>query len=816
MRAEVSKVNIEPWLPLVGKPSRYIDHELNAVRKPWQTVNFCFAFPDVYEVGISHLGLKILYSIVNRIDGCLADRCYLPWLDLIEIMRREGLPLFGLESREPLREFDAVGITLQSELTFSNVLETLDLARIPVYSRDRGEADPIVIAGGPCAINPLPLAPFFDLFFLGEAEEGIKEIARVFLAIPGRAARIAALAEIPGCYVPAVHDALIPGGWKVKVRKYAGFSAGTDTHSPQILSWQLATHNRCVAEIMRGCSRGCRFCHAGYFYRPVRERGSDGVLCDILAEVKLSGWDEAGLLSLSSSDYSQIRPLLFSLLNSVDTDKTHVSLPSLRVDSLDDEVVQLMRALGREGLTIAPEAGSQRLRDVINKNLSEAQILAGVQTALDLGWQKLKLYFMIGLPHETEEDIDAIIALIETISRLGKKRLQINVTLSPFVPKAFTPFQWAPMLSRNLLLQRCQRIKRAFERQRQIKIKYHTIENSLLEAVFSRGDGGVAAALHRAWQLGAKFDGWNECFDWVLWQRAFAETGLDPEACVSARDPGQLLPWDFVDLGVCREFLEAEWSNAAQAKPTPDCREICSQCGICDEEVHTVDAPPSALPDLSGPQAKAAVAADRNVQFRYRVTYSKTGALRFISHLDWMRMLFRLIGKAELDTVFTQGFSPHPKVSLCPPLPLGVESVCEFFDISFYRRYEGSQIGAELTRGGIPDFAVTDCEPIGKGGAIPAAELLRVEVSPALADHVAGQLAAFAGETEHIFTKATDTRSKSYDLKQIILGWEWREGLLYLRKSLASPSLYDVLTELFALDKAELYRFRIVRTGWDF
>ncbi|MDI3504288.1 MAG: hypothetical protein PWP64_1224 [Candidatus Cloacimonadota bacterium] len=816
-------IDIEHLLPLVEKPSRYIDHEINAARKSFEDhpLRMLFAFPDLYELGVSHLGLKILYSIVNRLPYALADRMYLPWLDLLELLPKHNIPLFGLESRMPATAFDLLGITLQSELNYSNVLELLHQSHIPLFAHERSREDPIVLAGGPCVTNPLPLAPFIDVFFVGEAEEGIVQIAEILRDIADRAERLRALGKLPSCWVPQykskdVWDIELPRT-VIKSRKYSGFASSENLHSPQLLSWQLATHNRYVAEIMRGCSRGCRFCHAGYFYRPVRERKPQDILNDLLQELNQSGWDEAGLISLSSSDYTCIRELMTELLKRVDTQKTHISLPSLRVDSLDDTLVDLMQSLGREGLTIAPEAGSQRLRDVINKNITEADILQGVEIALRLGWQKIKLYFMIGLPTETEADIEAIIELLQKINLLAKKRLHISVTLSPFTPKPFTSFQWCAMLDAETLLQRARRIKNSLSKAHNIRIKYHTIENSILEACLTRGDLDMARVLYTAWQHGAKFDAWRESWDYSIWEQAFASCGISEKRYLQELPLAQDLPWDFIDIGVHKEFLQREYQRSLLAQTTPDCRELCPLCGACNEHTHVVNSSfePYAIEE---PQSVPKRQKHYNIQnqYRYRISYQKVGLLRFISHLDWMRMLFRRISMLKLPTVFTQGYSPHPKVSLSPPLSVGVESYTEYFDISFFEALSPEQILAELQRNQIPDFILTKCERLVKSTPIPDFEILSLSLPAEFCAKVQSQISIFEHEPSLVFEKKTEKRRKTYDLKQIILHLELQENQLHIHKLLASPSLYDVLAAVLALSKIELYQCQILRLAFGY
>ncbi|MEF3694132.1 MAG: TIGR03960 family B12-binding radical SAM protein [Candidatus Cloacimonadota bacterium] len=811
----MQKVVIDHLLPRVEKPSRYINNEINSIHKSPSGASFkaCMAFPDLYELGVSHLGLKILYSLINRLDWAMADRVYLPWLDMIKLMREEDIPLWGLESQLPLQAFDLIGLTLQSELNYSNIPELLDLGKIPVLRSERDEHSPIIMAGGPCATNPLPLVDFIDIFFIGEAEEAIYEIAEVFRAYTLRDERLSELAKLDSCYVPYIHG--IPSIKPIVARKYMGFSEGTHIHSPQLMSWQLATHNRYVAEIMRGCSRGCRFCHAGYFYRPVRERNADQILQQLLMETRQSGWDEAGLISLSSSDYSCIKPLLLNLLNALDTNQTHVSLPSLRVDSLDDELVSSLKALGREGLTIAPEAGSQRLRDVINKNLTEEEIIRGIEVALKLGWQRIKLYFMIGLPTETDEDIDAITALINKIDGLARRRLQINVTLSPFVPKVFTPFQWEAFAPTEVVLERILRVKHSFGNKRNIKIKYHNLESSKLEAILSRGDQDVSRLIHEAWKLGVKYDGWNEVFNFTLWEQAAQYLSLDLNQYLGAREPEAETDWGFINTGVCQSFLLLERERALRAETTPDCRDLCSLCGVCEGETQTVIAPPAQLNIaalVQEPNAAPSPQALQN-QFHYRVFYRKTGILRFISHLDWMRMLFRWVGSIPLDLVFTQGFNPHPKVSLSPPLPVGVSGLNEYFDLSFLKPYNEDMVEHHFAALSIPGFEVFEVRKLSKrhGSDQPQIEVLNLSFTPEYQVQIEEAVRNFMQSREFIYTKQKGSTTKIYNLREIIQSIELGDGSLELVKSLESPSLYSILETVLGLSRELLYTFEIKR-----
>jgi len=793
-------------------------------------VRFCLAFPDVYEVGISHLGLKILYTILNDLDYAMADRTYLPWLDALGLMRSENIPIYALESKRQVRDFDVVGITLQSELTFTNVLELIDLAGIPLHSKDRTVNDPIVIAGGPCASNPLPLVPFIDAFLIGEGEEGIEEIAEVFKKLDSGLRRkdiLIKLAKIEGMYVPVVHDKLrdADSSFKIKIRKYSAFTENQKTHTPQLMPWQMATHNRYVAEIMRGCTRGCRFCHAGYFYRPVRERSPEAILDSLLQEIEAYGWEEAGLISLSSSDYTCIRPLLEALLKKTDQQKTHVSLPSLRVDSIDDALVNLLREVGREGLTIAPEAGSQRLRNVINKNLSEEEILQGVRIAKELGWQKIKLYFMLGLPTETEDDIQSIIELINAILQETGKRFQINISLSPFVPKAHTPFQWVAMLQPEELLRRALLIKHHFQRQKYIKIRYHTIESSMLEAIISRGTARTADWIEQAWKLGAKYDGWNEGFAWENWTRAAADIDYDYPAALKEIEIQAELPWDFIDLGTEKNWLQEEHQKALKETPTVDCREGCIACGVCDKETvmqfaernEQFEKEMAALP-LPSMKENPGTKSTFIKSWHYRMLYKKGEDFRFVGHLDWMRMVFRLMGRCKLEIVYTQGFNPHPKISFGPALAIGVTGENEYLDFYTAQNYATEELETAfkpLFTGGLElksIMALTEPEK----EKPPVTDVLRIIVPTHLEKEIKLRIKSFENQETFTFVKLKKDAEKTYDLKQVIISISLQEDTLHISKLLQSPNVYDMLSVLFEISKDELYEWQIYRMGFGF
>ena len=594
----------------IEKPARYIGNEVNSVMKDPEQVDIRFAmcFPDVYEIGMSHLGIQILYHMFNERPDVWCERVYSPWPDLDARMRKDNIPLFALESQDPIRSFDFLGITIQFEMCYTNILQVLELSGIPLEASERTEEDPIVIGGGPCVYNPEPIAEFFDIFYIGEGETVYDQLFDVYKKnkAEGKSRRefLEAACQIPGIYVPMFYDAEYQedGTLHSFTRNYEKAPEFIEkqvlmdvTHAPYpkapVVPFIKATQDRVVLEIQRGCIRGCRFCQAGMIYRPTRERDVEELKKWADTMLKTTGYEEISLSSLSSSDYSKLPELINYLMEICPERGVNISLPSLRIDAFSLDVMKKVQDIKKSSLTFAPEAGSQRMRNVINKGLTEEDILEGAGKAFEGGWNKVKLYFMLGLPTETEEDIKGIAHLSEKIAeryyeipkdqRNGK--CQITASSSFFIPKPFTPFQWAPMNRKEEFLEKARIVKaevRAMLNQKSIRYNYHEADISMLEGVLARGDRRTEKVVLQAYRNGALFDSWSEYFRPEAWEKAFEETGIDPDFyTVRERSVDELLPWDFINAGVSKKFLIREWEQAKAETVTPNCRQRCSGCG---------------------------------------------------------------------------------------------------------------------------------------------------------------------------------------------------------------------------------------------
>jgi len=727
------------------KPSRYVGSELGAVVKDLGAadITFALAFPDTYEVGMSNLGFRLLYHALNDRPGVACERVFLPWPDLEAMLRERKLPLFTLESRAAVRDFDVLGVTLQFELCATSVLALLDLAGIPLLTRERGPKDPVVLGGGPYAMNPEPMGDFFDAFAVGEGEEVVHEIADAVKAWKGsgasRAELLRALAGIPGVYVPSLFaprydpatralaalEPLLPGYEKVTRRVMPDLDAlSVSAYERPIVPFMQTVHDRLPIELQRGCTRGCRFCQVGMITRPTRQRSPKNVLR--LAETGLaaSGYEEVGLLSLSSGDYGCLNPLLDEFLERWEGERIAMSLPSLRTETMNDALAKKIARIRKTGFTLAPEAATERMRAVINKGNREEDLLRAVESIFQNGWSVLKLYFMIGLPEETDDDVVAIARLAKRCLHAARRALpkgQGSATLhlgaSTFVPKPFTPFQWEPMIGGDETRRRQQLITAELGgRNGAIQFKPHDARPAAIEGALALGDRRVGTAILAAFRAGQRLDGWSEWFDEQRWQDAFREMervhGVGLAFFAHRRRPlDEVLPWDRVDCGVTKPYLQKQLAAARNQAEVVDCvLAPCTVCGACDYEVvkNRVYEAKDYVPEPPRPPRPP----EPETRTHVRIRYTKTGRLVALSHLETMHAILRALRRAGLPMAYSQGYHPKPKVSFGPALPVGIESHCEYLDLELVGIQDPAGIAARIAAALPPGLALEEARPL--------------------------------------------------------------------------------------------------------
>lgn len=801
------KARLEALLPRVEKPARYLGNEWGATRKSWDSVpvRLALAFPDLYEVGMSHLGSKILYQVLNRREDALCERVFAPAPDMEAAMREAGLPLYGLESMQPLTEFDGIGFSLSYELTYTNILNMLSLAGIPVERAEREAGNwPLIFAGGPNSFNPEPFADFVDFVVVGDGEEIVHDLVDAFhsFKVNGtpREEQLKALTRIYGVYVPKFYDVefegpnrpitrYVPlGDVPYPIKKRTVEQLLNDYHPTESpVPYVPVVHDRVPTEVRRGCDAGCRYCQAGFIYLPVRERKAEDVVSLTSETIRCTGYEEYSLFSLSSGDYTQSREVVQPLTMANSPLGASMSLPSLRVDSFSLEMATAAQSVRKSTFTFAPEAGSQRMRDIINKNISEEEIRYAIRHTYEAGWHTLKLYFMIGLPNETHEDVEAIVALVEMIKKdcdairradpRPRPAIRINLTVSTFVPKPHVPFQWRAQDTIEEVA-----AKQAYlfteMKKRGVKVNAHERHTSQLEAVLSRGDRRLCRLVKRAWELGAAHDAWGEHHRPEIWQRAAEETGVDFAFYANTRwDYDWALPWDIIDSGITKRHLVRDDKQSDELIQMDHCSKKCWGCGVCFRLNVNHDLAGAALDkiDCSAPPREASIEIVDNhpphdkVQ-RVRARFTKMGDVRWISHLDLMRLFERALRRAAVPVAFSQGFNPRPAVEFGAPLALGITSLTEMVDVYLGERLELEDYLARLNTALPPEVQLTSAWEVPLKGSSLMALVEESTYKVWLGESIpAAAWESFMARASIPYEKTSKTGTKTVDLRPLIL-----------------------------------------------
>jgi radical SAM family uncharacterized protein/radical SAM-linked protein len=832
----MSITTIQDILPLIEQPSQYLGSEINTIQKDLSRVNLGMAlvFPDRYEIGTSHFGIQILYNILNNHPKIAAERVFAPAPDMEAYLRSSGTPITSLESKKPLDQFDIIGFSLLYELNYTNILMVLELAGIPFFSRQRNSSHPLIIAGGPCTSNPEPVADFFDAMVVGDGEGVVMEMSQVWLqwrasGTEDKEGLLKKWSQIEGVYIPEFFkpkynrrgfQALVPKFKDYQTVKRAIVDDLDTAQFPQapVVPYGRPVHDRLRLEVSRGCTRGCRFCQAGMIYRPVRERSPETLLSLSDFSVASTGYEDISLLSLSTGDYSCLIPLMENLTSRYGSQRIAVSFPSLRADTLSPKLMNLVKKVRKTGFTLAPEAGSQRLRDVINKNITEEDIIETVKEAFHLGWQVVKLYFMIGLPTETEDDLTAIVDLVKKLKKNclpNRRKAKINVSVATFIPKSHTPFQWSSQMALAESKRKIDLLKKQLNIPG-VQFKWQNPEVSFIEGIWARGDRRLSRLLVAAYKKGCKFDGWSDHFNYRLWEEAFSDEGIDTDFFINrAREISEPLAWDHINTMVSKDFLINEWDNATKGEHTTDCRNgDCNHCGVCDFEVIK----PKVFADHKDrvPKNNPADPITDTFYKKFKVTFSKMDQAKYFGHLELVKIITRAIRRARIPVKFSEGFHPKPVISFEDPLPIGLESLNENFYISVEGNIEPQTIMDGLSRHFPKGLRIIDCRlsptKASRNNFLPATYMV-TKKNGAFNEE---DLATFVKNSEYIVTRTNRKgKTRQFDLKEMVMEIAILSSNRLKMTLRSEPGKtvrpFEVLEHIFELSEKEIKQAAIVK-----